>query len=92
MTDDRWYMGFEAWLLPRGFYPVGFESSSYTIAGLHILSGQSPRRRDDKAALHSVVARGCEIVHDPHPSRDGILTRKDVVLLVPLDPAIARAA
>lgn len=35
----------------------------------NIMSGQSPR---DPNIYHAVVARGYEIAHDPHPSRDGL--------------------
>jgi hypothetical protein len=87
MKLPDWYVAFEEWLRPRGLYPVGFscdgEPPGWALAGLHILSGGSPRGD----FLHSVVARGREIVHDPHPSRDGLRSLKDRIVLVPLDPA-----
>lgn len=39
-----------------------------------ILSGPSPR---DQNVLHAVVGFGGEIVHDPHPSRAGLLQIED---------------
>jgi hypothetical protein len=87
MDDDEWYLHFRRWLAPRGFYPLCFVlDGGWTPDGLHILSGKSPRDPDNQKALHSVVARGSEIAHDPHPSRAGLLRRDDVVVLIPLDP------
>lgn len=45
---------------------------------------------DGETLLHVVVGRGTadgvEVVHDPHPSRLGLLDQRDACLLVPLDP------
>lgn len=87
MHDDRWFDRLEDWLGRRGFYPVSFKlGGSWVPQGLHILSGHSPRKPDDAKALHSVVARRDLVVHDPHPSRAGLLSHDDVVILVPIDP------
>lgn len=40
----------------------------------HILSGRSPRHPD---FYHAVVARNGRVIHDPHPSRAGILAPTD---------------
>lgn len=64
MGDDQWWQRFEAWLLPRGYWPVSVPiDDEWFPPGLHILCGYT-----SKDALHSVVARGREILHDPHPS------------------------
>lgn len=82
--DDDWFDRFAAWLRPRGLYPVCVpKQDDWRPAGFHILSGRSPRGD----FMHAVVAFGAEIVHDPHPSRAGILTREDTIHLVPLDPS-----
>ncbi len=83
---EDWFAALTAWLAPRGLYPVcAGVAGDWRPAGLHILAGKSPRG----AFLHAVVARGAEIVHDPHPSRAGLLSHADVTMLVPLDPADA---
>lgn len=78
-----WMTPLLEWLRPRGWWaiplPVG---NGWTPEGLCILSGKSPRGNFD----HSVVARGLELVHDPHPSRAGIETHKEVLVLVPIEP------
>lgn len=52
-----------------------------------IVSELSPRAAElGETWQHSVVARGTEIIHDPHPSRAGVLSHDDVVVLVPFDP------
>lgn len=89
LEDDggAWFKRFEEWLAPRNLYPVCFRvGDGWRPEGLHILSGKSPRALASPKALHSVVARGRDVVHDPHPSRAGVLSHDDVVLLVPLDP------
>lgn len=55
-----------------------FPNSVYYLAG-----GMSPR-----GFLHSVVYRDCKMVHDPHPSRDGIdpKTVHDLIFLFPKQP------
>lgn len=55
--------------------------------GLHIAGGRSPRF----AGLHAVVARGCNIVHDPHPSRAGVIQFVDATVIVPADPVTIRS-
>lgn len=83
MGAEDWFAYFEEWLQTRNHYPLCFHLHRYTPRGLHILSGLSPR------GPHSVVARGTEIVHDPHPSRAGLLERGDAIVLIPLDPGHA---
>jgi len=61
----------------------------------HLLGGRSPRdllTDEEKLALgivmpagedllHSVVAVGHEVVHDPHPSRAGLLDHRDFIVI-----------
>lgn len=88
MGVQDWVPGFAKWLERYGYYPV-FVSQAPTDdwhpKGFYILGGQSPR------GPHAVVARGLEVVHDPHPSRDGLSKIEDCTLLVPFDPAPARS-
>lgn len=85
LGHDDWYAAFAAWLRPHGYYPVTVPwSAEWCPEGYYILGGRSPRHS------HAVVARGREIVHDPHPSRDGLVSREDCTLLVPFDPASPR--
>jgi len=86
---EEWFAGFLAWLRPLGYWAIPLSvGNGWRPEGLCILSGKSPRG----SFLHSVVARGTDldVVHDPHPSRAGVLTKDDVVILVPLDPRPAR--
>jgi len=67
-------------LKPRGLWAVTIDlGNGWVPFGECILSGKSPRGD----FLHSVVADGLTIIHDPHPSRAGILTQEDVVVLIP---------
>lgn len=85
--DDEWWASLRRWLQPRGLYALNStldaSPDAWRPEGYYILAGQSPRG----PWLHAVVARGHEIVHDPHPSRAGILAHKDATILVPFSPA-----
>lgn len=81
------------WLRERGLYAISFrcdpERGDIVPAGYHLLGGQSPRRPafKDYKMLHSVLARGRDIVWDPHPSRAGLLNWQETTILVPINPA-----
>lgn len=88
--NAAWFTDFRAWLRPRGLYAVSFKlagkpgdpDAGWYPEGLHIAGGPSPRY---EGVLHAVVARGSAIVHDPHPSRAGVPSFVDTILIVPLD-------
>jgi hypothetical protein len=87
-SDDdpkgAWAERLDNWLRPRGLYALHFEGDPTiedypTMPGYYILNVKSPR------GDHAVVARGKQMVHDPHPARDAIVTKVDgFVLLIPL--------
>ena len=94
-----WFQGFLEWLRPLGWWAMCLNlDNEWRPDGLCILSGKSPRGDFS----HSVVARGrggthfeikghpLVVEHDPHPSREGIETQDDVVVLVPIDPRCVR--
>ncbi len=90
---DAWWGRFTGWLEPLGFWPINFAcppDGDWHPKGFYILSAGSPRGEWD----HSVVARGREIVHDPHPSRAGLVRRdkQQATILVPLDPWAATSS
>jgi hypothetical protein len=80
-------------LAGRGFYlllapAAGVElESTAPLAGaeeaLAIAGGPTWRGN----VHHVVVIRGREIVHDPHPSREGLVEAQKLMYLVPLDPS-----
>jgi histidinol-phosphate phosphatase family protein len=79
---EDWWERFTVWLKERGLWAVPLKyNEEFPPAGFHILSGKSPRGDFQ----HSVVALGNDIVHDPHPSRVGIETRVDQILIIPID-------
>ena len=74
----RFYRYLNEWLAPQGLAYIEITVSpdqlwdwkQFQEAGLtvyHVLSGHSERAR------HSVIARNGEMVHDPHPSRGGLI-------------------
>lgn len=81
--DSDWLGDLIQWLAPRGLYPICFRlDDKWRPDGYYILGGKSPRGD----FLHAVVARGRSIVHDPHPSRDGVLSWDDATIFVQIDP------
>lgn len=81
MGEQDWYGTFAKWLEPRGLYPVNVQRGEWRPPGVHILSAGSPRGDFS----HSVLAQGDLVIHDPHPSREGLvrLVTAEVTLLVP---------
>ena len=84
MGEENWFEEFKKWLRPRGYWAicVPLNNNNWEPEGLCILSGKSPRGDFD----HSVVANRLEMIHDPHPSRDGIESKVDVIALIPIEP------
>lgn len=79
---EDWWERFIEWLKPRGYYALMIKHTpEWVPQGFHIMSGKSPRG----TFQHSVVARSSEIVHDPHPSRAGIESTIDHIVIIPID-------
>lgn len=76
---DEWLEATEEWLVANGHPKLYHFPTRFPIADplrpLVILVGPSPR-----GVAHGVVADATtgEIVHDPHPSRDGLVSRSAV--------------
>lgn len=94
-SPSRWWDDARRWLGDRGITPVmieppdGLDLDEFLPETLFIASGRSPRGD----YMHSVIYRGGSLLHDPHPSGDGLLGHpQDVIFLVPTDPAAALAA
>lgn len=57
---------------------VASQVSGWEPTGFHLIGGASPRGE----VGHSVVGHNGEMVHDPHPSGDGLRTVEDYTLFV----------
>lgn len=81
-ADELWWDRFQEWLALRGLYAMCIQCKpEHAPRGFHVVGGKSPRGN----FLHAVVAKGETIVHDPHPSRDGVHSRVDCTIIVPMD-------
>ena len=81
-ADELWWTRFAEWLEARNLYAICLKHRpGRAPVGYHVLSGKSPRGE----FMHSVVAKGEDIVHDPHPSRAHIQDRVDTIIMVPMD-------
>lgn len=79
--NRHWWPVFQEWLREQGHEPVYLLKNEVKRApkGLSIISGPGPRGLD-----HSTVGLDGEIVHDPHPSREGLKEVSDYIVFVPL--------
>ena len=81
MPDGKWYPALLKWLESRGFQLLRWDEEIY-LSSYFIANGPSPRGFE-----HSVVYRGTEMVHDPHPDKSGLEKITSVWALLPLNPA-----
>lgn len=88
-TEDGWLIEVNTWLQGRGLcyleFPVHEQERWRTYylkhAGFHLLLG------DNRGLCHAVVAKAGVIVHDPHPSQDGLSKVTHAGFLIPLSAA-----
>ncbi len=83
MKHPKWWDAMRDWLFKIGFDFVQWREP-VVLPGYYLVMGTSPR---DPAINHQVIYLKGEMVHDPHPSRDGVVNIKEVIALIPLDPA-----
>ena len=81
-ADERWgeYIArLHDWLEHLGLAYIEVKKSGFGTAlssrwGYHLICGKGPRARPTGEAIyHAVVGYEGRAVHDPHPSRDGLL-------------------
>lgn len=82
MSDGKWYLELRRWLKKKGYHLITYDKEVY-LPGYFIAHGPSIRGFE-----HSVVYKGTEMVHDPHPSKVGLEKVKSIWALLPLDPAL----
>jgi hypothetical protein len=83
---SRWFMDCNDWLRERGWTALYLRGESWVAflpeqhPGLTVIaSGPGPRGCD-----HCVLMRDGKLLHDPHPSEDGLVRVNDVMVLAPL--------
>jgi len=81
--DGNWWPRLLSWLESIGFTLLHW-NEEVVLPGYYMVMGTSPR---DKSINHQVIYKHGELSHDPHPSKEGIIKIKEVMVLVPLDPA-----
>ena len=81
MEGDSWWFKLIDWLHSIGFHLVVWDQEIH-YPGFYIVGGTSPRGD----FLHSVIYENGKLVHDPHPSGDGLVKIKDTWALLPFNP------
>jgi hypothetical protein len=90
--SDIWWLGFGSWCGEHGVSPLFIEytripDDDVFAPVLCIAHGEASR-----GVRHAVVWKGSEMVHDPHPSRAGLIGEPDhLTLLVVQDPGALAA-
>lgn len=80
LNGSRWAQRMFSWLsTERRLWPRWIPVSAGVPAGYSIAVGPGPRGRD-----HATVALDGRLVHDPHPSRAGLLRPTHHIVLIPL--------
>ncbi len=82
-NDNKWISELNEWLAKKGFYCAIADSSwdvpkdAFVMAG-----GKSP-----SGLGHYVIMKNGKLMHDPHPSGEGLVGEiEDYLLIVPLKP------
>jgi hypothetical protein len=88
-TDD-WRERANEWLAELGYFyldviiPEDMRAELiFQFAGYHVISGVGPR-----GCRHSVVGLSGKMVHDPHPSGDGLTSEDQYGFLIPFNPVV----
>jgi len=83
-TELGWWLQLIRWVEPMGLFPVIMGHGQWLPRGTVMkASGKSPRGLD-----HAVVWMNGKMVHDPHPSGDGIAEPpEEYLFFVVKDPA-----
>lgn len=81
--DSSWTIRMNEWLFQFDIVAIQVDVDGFTIVdsnllGYHIIAGPSPRGD----YWHSVVGYKGKMVHDPHPSGDGLAEVKSFTFLV----------
>ena len=81
---DDWWTLFERWCEERyGFKPVYLlsqEKSAWADNVVNIAMGTTSRGND----IHACIYENNDLIHDPHPSRDGLVKTKNIILFTPM--------
>lgn len=85
MSYTEWYPRLKKWLELLGFHLLIWDEEIY-LPTFFIAHGPSPRGDWE----HSVIYKGTKMVHDPHPSREGLERITSVWALLPIDPKLTR--
>ncbi|MCW8132656.1 MAG: hypothetical protein KIS92_20065 [Planctomycetota bacterium] len=88
-TQGLGKIGLDVAQLPS--FKMGFIGDGPVPQGFCILSGPGPRTKvqpdgTEKNIKHAVVGLAGRIIHDPHPSRAGLLSIETVEFLIALHP------
>lgn len=81
MGKKSWFPALKVWLEDKGFTLLQWHDETW-LPGYYLVMGLSTR-----GVNHQVVYKDGKLVHDPHPSRDGIEKIKEVWALLPVDPS-----
>lgn len=81
----KFWRAFKRFFRSRGYF-IWMQAPDISIPVLHLASGPSSR-----GCSHMVIMRDGSMVHDPHPSRAGILSVNHTWVAIPIDAGLGHA-
>lgn len=83
-TEGSQHVNLQKFMYNRGFEVLALQHTEAVIPdeSMYLACGPSSR-----GCLHMVVMRDGKLLHDPHPSNEGILSVSYMLLLFPINPA-----
>ena len=77
-----WWDAIRDWLKPLGYGIISVSAKEIiNLPGLLIVGGEA-----DRGNYHATIWENGVMVHDPHPSKSGLISVESIDLLYPLDP------
>ena len=83
---EAYWSTFKRFIRSYGYYPYMVptnKGSQLTLPVMYLASGPSSR-----GCKHMVVMQVGNLLHDPHPSNEGILSIDVIHILIPFDPKL----
>ena len=75
LDSETFHSKYNTWLMDtHGLYVVDLSTDTpeMVLHGYHVIQGRSPRSKHPNVFDHCVVGLNGQMVHDPHPSGDGV--------------------
>lgn len=80
---EAYWSTFKRFIRSYGYYPYMVPNGQLVLPVMYLASGPSSR-----GCKHMVVMQDGKLLHDPHPSDEGLLSIDLLHILIPFDPKL----